>query len=76
MRVSALAPATGLRYVLRMTTSKRGDLVVSPWAVRVGKEKGGPPKGPAFQALSGYLPNDPACQKTTNHEQDTGAERY
>src|SRR5918998_3253710 len=54
----------------RISGSHRG-----PCAVGAGKEKGGPPKGPALRAVSGWLPNDPAGQQTTGHEQGGGAER-
>src|SRR5215212_4100097 len=53
----------------------------------MGDEKGGPPKGPAFMMLARFrayllpyyrttlLPNDPASQQTTGHQQGSRTQR-
>src|SRR5215216_6733739 len=62
--------------VLRMTSSRRHNLGVSPWPCAESKKKTGPRRDPPPKALSDYLPKELARQKTTSNQQHTSTKRY
>src|SRR5215211_5680307 len=66
------------RFIARVTPSRDDARGVSPWPrCKSGQGKRRVLDGTRLlKALSGYLPNDPARQKTTSNQQYTSTKRY